>query len=175
MTASTFIPEDPRDPLAFRRCLGQFATGITVVTTQLADGTLVGMTINSFNSVSLEPPLVVWSLSLHLAQRPLLEACEYYAINVLAADQEAVSRRFASKQPDRFAGVEWTPGLGGAPLLPGCAASFEVRNAIRHAGGDHLVFIGEVERCSRSDREPLLYYGGRYRQLAPLVIVDAQN
>lgn len=175
MNSSLPVFDDPHDAQAFRRALGLFATGITVVTARAADGSPVGLTVNSFNSVSLDPPLVVWSLSAHLPQRAELENCSHYAINVLAADQEWLSRRFASRQGARFEGLDWTPGATGAPLLEDCCAYFEVRNTIRHPGGDHLLFVGEVERCARSEREPLLYFGGRYRQLAPVIISDSQT
>lgn len=154
------------DSSTFRRTLGMFATGITVITARAADGSLIGLTVNSFNSVSLTPPLIVWSLGNNSAVREVLEGCEYYAVNVLADDQEALSNLFASKAADRFAGVEWEAGLGGAPILAGCAAVFECRNSLRHPGGDHVIFIGEVERCDRSEREPLVFFNGRYRKLA---------
>lgn len=154
------------DSTTFRRTLGMFATGVTVVTARAADGSLIGLTVSSFNSVSLEPPLVVWSLNGTSSLRPLLEECEYYAINVLAADQENISNLFASKSPDRFAHVDWEPGLGGAPVLAGCCAVFEVRNSQRLPGGDHVVFIGEVARCDRAEREPLLFFNGKYGRLA---------
>ena len=166
---------DPHDAQAFRRALGLFATGITIVTARAADGSPIGLTVNSFNSVSLDPPLVVWSLSSHLGVRAELEACSHYGINVLAPGQEWLSRRFASKLGARFTDLPWSPGATGVPLLEGCCAYFEVRNTIRHPGGDHLVFIGEVERCARSERDPLLYVGGHYRHLAPLSVSDAQS
>lgn len=154
------------DSTTFRRTLGMFATGIAVITARASDGSLIGLTVSSFNSVSLNPPLIVWSLTNTSTVREVLESCEYYAVNVLAADQEALSNLFASKVADRFAGVDWEPGLGGAPVLAGCCAVFECRNALRYPGGDHVMFIGEVERCDRSERDPLLFFNGRYRQLA---------
>lgn len=144
-----------------------FATGITVLTTRAADGSPVGLTVNSFNAVSLTPPLIVWSLSRHLAQRPAFEQCEHYAVNVLAADQEDLSRLFASKAPDRFAELKWDEGVDGVPLLLDCCAHFEVRNGVRHEGGDHLVFLSEVVRFQRFERDPLLYFSGAYRHMAP--------
>lgn len=154
-------------PRNFRNALGMFATGITVVTMRTPTGELIGLTVNSFNSVSLDPPLVVWSLSSNLPSLKLFEECEYYAINVLAADQEAVSQRFASRMGDRFAGLGFDHGMGGAPLLHGCCARFECRNTTRHAGGDHVVFISEVVRFDRTPSEPLIYFGGSYRHLSP--------
>lgn len=154
------------DSTTFRRTLGMFATGIAVITARARDGSLIGLTVSSFNSVSLSPPLIVWSLANTSTVREVLETCEYYAVNVLAADQEALSSLFASKVADRFAGVVWEPGLGGAPVLAGSCAVFECRNALRYPGGDHVMFIGEVERCDRSERDPLLFFNGSYRQLA---------
>jgi len=156
------------DTKAFRRTLGMFATGITVMTTRAADGSPVGLTVNSFNAVSLDPPLIVWSLSRHLAQRAAFEQCRHYAVNVLAGDQESLSRLFASKAPDPFGALTWSEGIDGVPLLRHCCAHFEVRNDVQHAGGDHLVFLSEVLRFERFERDPLLYFSGAYRHVAPL-------
>lgn len=156
------------DATTFRRTLGMFATGIAVITARARNGEPIGMTISSFNSVSLAPPLVVWSLANDASLREELENCRHYAINVLAADQEALSNRFASRSGDRFAGLTWDEGLDGAPILPGCCAVFEVRNSQRLPGGDHVVFISEVIRCERGEQAPLVFFNGQYRQLAPL-------
>ncbi|MDR2261650.1 MAG: flavin reductase family protein [Azoarcus sp.] len=150
----------------FRSALGRYATGIAVVTLRTPAGELLGLTVNSFNSVSLAPPLVVWSLSSASSSMAAFEASEYYAINVLAAGQQDLSQRFASRGEERFGGLALDEGLGGAPLLPGCCARFECRNATRHTGGDHVVFIGEVERFDYREDEPLIYFGGAYRRLA---------
>ena len=150
----------------FRTALSRFATGITVVTTVNDDGQPVGITINSFNSVSLEPPLVVWSLGLGTKVRPVFEACRHYAVNVLAENQKHLSDRFASRDPNKFAGLDFTTGIDGAPLLDGCCARFECRNTARHAGGDHLVFISEVVRFGSSDQPPLIFHAGDYCRLA---------
>lgn len=154
------------DATTFRRTLGMFATGITVITARNRDGSLIGLTVNSFNSVSLDPPLIIWSLANTSSVREALETCEYYAVNVLARDQMEISNLFASKTADRFKDVEWEAGLGGAPVLAGCCAVFEVRNTLRYPGGDHVIFVGEVERCDRSEREPLIFFNGRYASLA---------
>ncbi|ATE61600.1 flavin reductase family protein [Thauera sinica] len=164
MSQQTFSGEDAAR--RFRDALGMFATGITVVTTRTPDGVPLGLTANSFNSVSLDPPLVVWSLARDASLRLPFEGCEYYAINVLAADQEALSNRFASRVDDRFAGLEVERGEGGVPLLTGCCARFVCRNTVRHPGGDHIVFIGEVVSFDREERPPLIYHGGVYRRLA---------
>lgn len=155
------------DARALRDSLAMFATGITVVTARAPDGTPIGLTVNSFNSVSLEPPMVVWSLANHLPSVEVFVGCEYYAINVLAHDQQHLSQRFATRDIDKFAGLNCRDGLGGAPLLDGCSAWFECRNTVRHAGGDHVMFVSEVVRHDRNPHEPLIYFGGRYRQLAP--------
>ena len=147
----------------FRAALGMFATGVTVITARRADGTLVGLTANSFNSVSLAPPLVLWSLAQAAASLPAFRAGSHYAINILAKGQKALAERFAMKGADRWQGVEFADGLGGAPLLQGAAATFECFNRSRYEEGDHVIFVGEVERCAhREGAAPLLYHGGRF-------------
>lgn len=157
------VPFDSRE---LRNTLGRFATGVTVVTALAPDGMAIGLTVSSFNSVSLEPPLILWSLSADSPSRAAFEATHYYAVNVLAADQADISNRFSSRLDDRFADVNWRPGVGGAPLLAGCCAWFEVQNSKRIAGGDHIIFIGEVVGVGRdATRAPLLFHDGRYRLL----------
>ncbi|MBM3390814.1 MAG: flavin reductase family protein [Betaproteobacteria bacterium] len=153
------------DHRALRDALGAFATGVTVVTALDRDGRAIGLTVNSFNTVSLEPPLILWSLSRASPSLAAFRAASHFAVNVLAAGQQAVSERFARRGADRFAGIEWQSGLGGAPLLTGCCAVLECRNEVQHEGGDHLIFIGRVERFGRSEAPPLVYHGGRYRSL----------
>ncbi|MCB2100499.1 MAG: flavin reductase family protein [Rhodobacterales bacterium] len=152
---------DILDPRQLRNALGRFATGITIITTVDDGGHPVGLTANSFSTVSLDPPLVLWSLSGTAPSAPAFNACGHFAVNVLAADQKAVSDRFA-RPGDKFAGLAWTPGAGGAPLLPGCLARFQCRAATRHAGGDHTIHIGQVLSFDYGDGDPLLYYAGRY-------------
>lgn len=153
----------------FRTALGMFATGVTIVTARTQEGELVGLTANSFNSVSLDPPLVLWSLSRAAASMPAFRAGSHYAINVLGADQQALALRFASKDVDRFADVAFEDGAGGAPILAGAAASFECFNRSRYEEGDHVIFVGEVERCTRREgASPLLYHGGKFYAEHPL-------
>ena len=153
----------------FRSALGMFATGVTIVTARTADGEPIGLTANSFNSVSLDPPLVLWSLAQAAASLPAFRAGSHYAINVLAADQRALAERFALKGADRWASVEFATGMGGAPVLPGAAATFECFNRSRYDEGDHVIFVGEVERCSfRAGASPLLFHGGRFFTEHPL-------
>ncbi len=153
------------DPQQLRAALGSFATGVTVITARTAAGELVGLTANSFASVSLEPPLVLWSIGLGTPSFEAFRDCSHYAINILAADQVDISNRFASPSEDKFAGLEYVSGAGGVPLLAGCIASFECRNEIQHPGGDHLILIGYIERYQLHGGEPLLFFGGDYAAL----------
>jgi flavin reductase (DIM6/NTAB) family NADH-FMN oxidoreductase RutF len=156
-------------PPEFRSALGMFATGVTIVTARAANGRLVGLTANSFNSVSLQPPLVLWSLSHAAASMAVFSSGSHYAINILAADQQELARRFAMKDVDRWTGVQFTEGAGGAPLLTGAAATFECFNRSRYQEGDHVIFVGEVENCShRAGASPLLFHGGKYYTEHPL-------
>jgi len=146
-----------------------FATGVTIVTARAANGRLIGMTANSFNSVSIHPPLVLWSLARAAGSLAVFSQGSHYAINVLAADQMTLAQRFASKDVDRWQGVEFVEGQAGAPLLKGVVASFECFNRSRYEEGDHVIFIGEVERCAhRAGSSPLLYHGGRFFAEHPL-------
>ena len=153
----------------FRSALGMFATGVTIVTARSADGQVVGLTANSFASVSLAPPLVLWSLAQAAASLAAFRAGSHYAINVLAVDQKDLAERFSRKGADRWAGVEFTSGVGDAPLLAGAAATFECFNRSRYEEGDHMIFVGEVERCTRRPgASPLLFHGGRFYTEHPL-------
>lgn len=153
----------------FRASLAMFATGVTIVTARTAEGRLIGLTANSFNSVSLEPPLVLWSLARAAGSLPVFSTGSHYAINVLAADQKVLAERFAQRDVDRWLGVTFDEGAGGAPLLHGAAATFECFNRSRYEEGDHVIFVGEVERCAhRMGASPLLFHGGRYYTEHPL-------
>ena len=161
------MSQNPNDNRALRNALGRFATGIAVVTAIDPDGHPIGLTVNSFSAVSLNPPLVLWCLDNGSHNLEAFRRASHHAITILAADQQDLSNRFATWPTDRFAGLPWQPGLGGAPLLPGACASFEVANETAHLAGDHTVFIGRVERFTEApDRAPLLYFGGGYRHLA---------
>jgi flavin reductase (DIM6/NTAB) family NADH-FMN oxidoreductase RutF len=153
------------DLRSFRRALGHFPTGVCVVTSQV-DTVLVGMTISSFNSLSLEPPLVLFSIDGKSASLSLLERAEGYAINVLAENQKDLSDRFAKPGWNKWEGTTYSQGLLGAPLLPGVAAALECAAWATHAGGDHVLFIAEVKRFRTSaDRRPLVFSNGRYAKL----------
>ena len=155
--------------LEFRAALGMFATGVTVVTARTAAGELVGLTANSFNSVSLDPPLVLWSLSQRSLSLDAFRTGSHYAINVLAADQHELALRFATPLTDRWDGVAWTPGVAGAPLITGAMAHFECFNKSRYEEGDHVIFVGQVEQVAhRPEATPLLFHGGRFYTEHPL-------
>jgi flavin reductase (DIM6/NTAB) family NADH-FMN oxidoreductase RutF/DNA-binding MarR family transcriptional regulator len=150
------------DSAAFRRCLGQFATGVTVVTTRVGDD-LAAMTSNSFASVSLDPPLVLWSIKRSSQSFLPFQSCTHFAVNVLASDQVDLSQKFAKSGPDKFNGVRWSSGAGGAPLLDGAVASFECHHDRDYDGGDHIIMVGQVERFTRcNNREALIFVQGRY-------------
>ncbi|MCH7345496.1 flavin reductase family protein [Pelomonas sp. CA6] len=160
---------DPLDTQQFRAALGLFATGVTIVTARAEDGSLVGLTANSFNSVSLSPPLVLWSLAQRAGSMPVFSRGSHYAIHILGADQKALAQRFATRDIDRFDGVRWHEGLAGVPLLDGCVAVFECANRSRYEEGDHVIFVGEVERCHRVEQgQPLIFHGGRYFTELPI-------
>jgi len=150
------------DPRAFRRALGSFATGVTIITTRDAAGEPVGLTVNSFNSVSLNPPLVLWSLANDAMSLPAFRDAEYWAVHILSTDQEDLSTRFATRGENKFADLDVERGLGDIPLLPGCTARFQCRTASSYQGGDHLIFIGEVADYEHSENPPLVFHGGRY-------------
>jgi flavin reductase (DIM6/NTAB) family NADH-FMN oxidoreductase RutF len=146
----------------FRDALAQFATGVTVICARGPDGRFAGFTANSFNSVSLAPPLVVWSLDRSARSLAAFEDAERYTINVLADNQVELARRFSRTHADRFAGVAYRLGAAGAPLLDGCVAWFECRHHARHQAGDHVLFIGEVLTCARRKGAALVFHHGRY-------------
>lgn len=162
------VQPSPIDPLLLRSALGAFATGVTVVTTLDAGGRDVGLTANSFNSVSLDPPLVLWSLNKRSSSMPAFEQAGHFAVHLLAFGQRALSDRFSSRQDDRFEGLTITRGVGGVPLLEGCAGRFVCRTEYRYEGGDHVIFVGRVLDVQISDRAPLLYVRGGYSAAMPM-------
>jgi 3-hydroxy-9,10-secoandrosta-1,3,5(10)-triene-9,17-dione monooxygenase reductase component len=150
------------DPKELRQVLGTFATGVTVITTHAADGTPVGLTANSFNSVSLNPPLVLWSLAKSARSREAFESATHWAVHILAADQEELANRFATRGTDKFAGLAITHGAGQVPLLPGCAARLQCRTSFKYEGGDHIIFVGEVLAVDHTANAPLVFQAGAY-------------
>ncbi|QIH07462.1 MULTISPECIES: p-hydroxyphenylacetate 3-hydroxylase reductase component [Pseudomonas] len=155
------------DTRAFRRALGNFATGVTVVTAATASGRKVGVTANSFNSVSLDPPLVLWSIDKRSSSHEVFEEASHFAVNVLAADQIDLSNNFARPKDDRFAGIEYDPGEGGSPVFADCSARFHCEKFQQVDGGDHWIMIGKVVAFDDFGRSPLLYHQGAYSMVLP--------
>ena len=155
------------DKSAFRNALGSFVTGVTIVTARDPGGEPVGLPANSFNSVSLAPPMVLWSLALSSHSLPAFRDATAWAVHILAADQQDMSDRFARSGADKFGGLAVSDGPEGAPLIAGCAARFGCRARYEYEGGDHAIFLGEVVDFARSTAEPLVYHSGRYGRLMP--------
>lgn len=149
-----------------RDALGRFVTGVTIVTTMTADGPL-GMTANSFSSVSLVPPLVLWSPARKSRRFPAFEAASHFAVHVLSDRQRALAERFAAAGADPFEGLPYGHGVGDVPLLSDCAARFECRHAAGYDGGDHLIVVGEVLRLEVSEQPPLVFFRGGFHRLVP--------
>ena len=161
----TAPPFDVRD---FRSALGSFATGVTICTTRGRESEPVGLTVNSFASVSLDPPLVLWSQSLYAQSLQAFQEASHFVVNVLAADQIALATRFAGDHDNRFLDVEHIVPEHGAPVIAGCAAHFECRNEARYYGGDHIIFVGRVERYAHAPKPTLMFCRGRYMSGRPL-------
>jgi flavin reductase (DIM6/NTAB) family NADH-FMN oxidoreductase RutF len=146
----------------FRNALSQFATGVTIITTRLENGSFLGLTASSFNSVSLDPPLVLWSLASNANSLPVFSGNSHYVINVLAAGQTALAERFSRRMDNRFDGVDFELSRTGLPILKGVAAWFECHNRSRYPEGDHVIFVGEVERCEAHPQPALVFHSGRF-------------
>lgn len=159
MTEGEIIPSAENARL-FRDALGRFATGVTEVTTMGPDGP-VGFTANSFSSLSLDPPLVLWSPAKSSQRYPFFAAAEHFAIHVLGQGQADWPRRF-SRQGEGFAGLDWRTNAEGVPVLPGALARFDCRRHAVHDGGDHLIIVGQVLRLTLEEGEPLVFVKGRY-------------
>jgi 3-hydroxy-9,10-secoandrosta-1,3,5(10)-triene-9,17-dione monooxygenase reductase component len=159
------VPEQAIDLDELRSALGCFATGVVVVTTVGDRGAPVGLTINSFNSVSLDPPLVLWSLANTAPSIGAFRTHGDFAINILAADQIDVCKQFARPALNKFSGVDYRAGYNGVPLIDGSAAQFECRAWATYPGGDHEIHLGEVVGIRTSERPPLLFHRGRFTGL----------
>lgn len=159
---------DELDTRAFRDAAGRYATGVTVVTTLDGDGAPAGLTVNSFGTVSLHPPLVLFCLGRDSSSFEAFDAGNPFAVHVLAGAQRDLAIRFAAKGIDRFDGVEWRPGIGGVPVMQGCLSVFQCVRASTHEGGDHLIIVGEVQALEEESghRPALGYFRGRYVELA---------
>lgn len=150
------------DPIKFRNALGQFATGVTIVTTKDTEGSPVGVTASSFNSVSLDPPLVLWSLAKTARSMPAYENSGGFNVHVLASHQSDLSNQFARPTEDKFDGIDWAECDNGFPLLPEFAALFRCKTHYQYEGGDHIIFVGEVIDYQAHDFPVLVFHGGRY-------------
>ena len=153
------------DSVHFRQALSQFATGVTVITTRLADGSFRGLTASSFNSVSLDPPLVLWSLGNVANSLPVFSGNSHYVINVLGADQAHLATRFSRRTENPFGDVDYELSRTGQPILKGASAWFECHNRSRYPEGDHVIFVGEVEDCAFAPQSPLIFHGGQFGKL----------
>jgi len=170
MSAPATLPDAaPLDARQLRSALGRFTTGVTIVSCCDAQGQFVGLTANSFNSLSMDPPLVLWSLRSASPSVAAFGAAPRFAINVLAEAQVELSRRFASKAEDRFAEGAWALGEHGAPVLAGSAAVFECQLESQQVAGDHRLFIGRVLACTESSLAPLVFQAGHYRLLGEVL------
>ncbi len=169
--AQTAAPFDARE---FRNALGTFATGVTIVTTRGGAGEPVGLTVNSFASVSLDPPLVLWSQSLYAQSLNAFQEASHFVVNVLAADQVELSKKFAGEHDNRFLDVAHIVPSHGAPVIAGCAAHFECRNEARYYGGDHVIFLGRVETYSFTRKPTLIFCHGRYMRGRPLEAISGE-
>jgi flavin reductase (DIM6/NTAB) family NADH-FMN oxidoreductase RutF len=156
------------DPRSFRDTLASFPTGVTIVTTRTAEGQLVGVTANSFSSVSLDPPLVLFNLARKAHSLTAFTASRHFAISVLASDQGTISNRFAISSADKWNGTEYSIAGNGCPVISGALASFECERHAHFDGGDHVILVGRVQRFARlATGEPLVFSRGSYRVLAP--------
>lgn len=154
------------DSRSFRDALGLFVTGVTVITARSPSGKAVGVTANSFNSVSIDPPLILWSLAETSSSLPAFNTSEFFAVHILREDQSELAKRFATSGIDKFEGIATIEGDGNVPLIDDCAARIECRTWDRHPGGDHIIFVGEVLRITADhDASPLLYHGGKFAGL----------
>lgn len=150
------------DPRRFRDALSSFATGVTIVTARDSDGEPIGMTASSFNSVSMDPPLVLWSVTKAALSAKAFKEAGHWAVHVLATDQVALSNSFATSGADKFADVNWSENADGVPIIDGCVACFQCRCWETYDGGDHWILVGEVVDLAREPREPLVFCSGSY-------------
>lgn len=158
----------PCDPATYRDVMGAFPTGVTVMTVGRNDGFRLGVTASSFNTVSLDPPLILWSLALRAPSLEHFRQNEHFAVNVLGADQHDIALRFARPAEDKFANVETEAGTTGMPLIAGALAHIECRVAARYPGGDHEIILGEVLTLRRRDASPLVFQRGAFHAISPV-------
>ncbi|MHA3892524.1 flavin reductase family protein [Acinetobacter sp. GXMZU3951] len=159
-------PVNVENPREIRNLLGQFATGVTVITTRSKQGRKVGMTANSFSSLSLDPPLILWSLSKTAPSLSDFVEAEHFAIHMLAQEHHLLSGHFAKASVDKFAGIAHRDSDVGVPILEDVLATLVCRNVTQYEGGDHLIFIGQIEQYQQRQGEPLVFHAGKYRVAA---------
>ena len=157
--------DDAVTPQRLRDALGRFTTGVTIITCLDGQGQRTGLTANSFNALSLDPPLVLWSLRRQSEQLAAFAAAGHFSVNVLSQRQLALSRRFASRRDDKFDEGDWSAGAGGVPVLSGCAAVFECQTELQQEAGDHVLFVGRVLVLTQAPLPPLVYQAGHYHAL----------
>jgi len=157
------------DKTEFRKALGRFATGVTIITTLDKDGEAVGVTASSFNSLSMNPPMILWSLDKSAYSLPAFEHTPYFNVHVLGSGQDALSNCFAKPSTNKFKGIKTSKGLGGVPILPEYSALFECKTAHHYEGGDHIIIVGEVLKFSRKNEAPLVFHGGQYAGIDSLI------
>jgi len=150
------------DPKEFRSALSTFTTGVTIITTRAENGDPIGITANSFNSVSMDPPMVLWSLDKSAMSLEAFTNNKHWNVHILSTEQEALSGRFASRGEDKFKGLELDQGINDIPLMKDCTARFNCRTAFIYEGGDHMIFVGEVLNFDKTDRPPLAFQSGKY-------------
>lgn len=155
------------DPKQFRQALGAFTTGVTIVTTRGPDNLDYGLTANSFNSVSIDPPMVLWSINKDSSSAKAFTKGSHFAVHILSTDQESLSNRFAKSSVDKFAELKLQRGPNDIPLLDGCSARFQCKTTYQYEGGDHIILVGEVLAFDHFDKAPLVFHSGSYRRLVP--------
>lgn len=155
----------PIDKNELRRVMGHFATGVTVITTLNKDGQMLGLTANAFSSVSLDPPLCLIAVDKKAESYGSFEESRVFTVNILASDQEALSRKFAVSGGNKFEGVAYRIGANGAPILDGALAYIECKLYAAYDGGDHTIYLGEVQQAEITEGKPLLFFRGGYREI----------
>lgn len=177
MTSTTTRHLDPGEDTKklLRNALGQFATGVTIVTTLDDNGDYVGMTVNSFSSVSLDPPLILWSISETSYGIDVFRGASHFCINILSTDQVNLAQKFSQASEEKFNGLAIARGLNGIPLIEGCLAHFECTTEARYPGGDHIILLGRVMRFASVNKDPLLFHSGQFYDLRPVSIEAAQG
>lgn len=153
------------DPKEFRDALGRFATGVTIVTAKSAEGRLVGVTANSYNSVSIDPPLILWSLSKTAGSMDCFMETEAFTVHILGEDQGDLAMRFASRGDNKYDGLDFELDSAGTPLLSGCASRLQCKTVHRYEGGDHMIFVGKVTSFDQCDKAPLIFHQGKFKQV----------